>query len=87
MTKATYDIVVVGAGNAGLSAALQSALAGRKTLLIPGIAWLLKLLSCFTGLVNKAFGSLVYEEGLGDYRTDYRLYTLAQSIKETEAQR
>ncbi len=34
MTKATYDIVVVGAGNAGLSAALQSALAGRKTLLI-----------------------------------------------------
>lgn len=60
---------------------------GRKTLLIPGIAWLLKLLSCFTGLVNKAFGSLVYEEGLGDYRTDYRLYTLAQSIKETEAQR
>ena len=29
-----YDIVVVGAGNAGLSAALQSQLAGKKTLLI-----------------------------------------------------
>ena len=29
-----YDIVVVGAGNAGLSAALQCQLAGRKTLLI-----------------------------------------------------
>ena len=31
---AKYDIVVVGAGNAGLSAALQAQLAGRKTLLI-----------------------------------------------------
>ncbi len=29
-----YDIVVVGAGNAGLSAAIQSQLAGKKTLLI-----------------------------------------------------
>ena len=31
---AKYDIVVVGAGNSGLSAALQSQLAGKKTLLI-----------------------------------------------------
>lgn len=31
---ASYDVVVVGAGNAGLSAALQSVLAGKKTLLI-----------------------------------------------------
>jgi phytoene dehydrogenase-like protein len=29
-----FDAVVVGAGNAGLSAALQLALAGKKTLLI-----------------------------------------------------
>ena len=29
-----YDVVVVGAGNAGLSAAIQMALAGKKTLLI-----------------------------------------------------
>ena len=29
-----YDIVVVGSGNAGLSAALQCQLAGKKTLLI-----------------------------------------------------
>ena len=29
-----YDVVVVGAGNAGLSAALQTAIAGKKTLLI-----------------------------------------------------
>lgn len=31
---AKYDVVVVGAGNAGLSAAIQLALAGKKTLLI-----------------------------------------------------
>ena len=29
-----YDIVVVGAGNSGMSAALQCQLAGKKTLLI-----------------------------------------------------
>lgn len=29
-----YDVVVVGAGNAGMSAALQCQLAGKKTLLI-----------------------------------------------------
>ena len=31
---AKYDVVVVGAGNAGLSAAIQLAMAGKKTLLI-----------------------------------------------------
>lgn len=31
---AKYDVVVVGAGNAGMSAALQCQLAGKKTLLI-----------------------------------------------------
>lgn len=29
-----YDVVVVGAGNAGLSAAITCALAGKKTLVI-----------------------------------------------------
>ena len=32
--KKHYDIVVVGAGNAGLSAALHSAVEGKKVLLI-----------------------------------------------------
>ena len=31
---AKYDVVVVGAGNAGLSAAIQTAMAGKKVLLI-----------------------------------------------------
>lgn len=57
---------------------------GKKVRLIPAFGWALKGMSHITGYVNKAFGNLAYEEGLGDYKTDYRLYTLAQSIKETE---
>ena len=56
----------------------------KKVTLVPGFGRALKLLSHATGYVNKAFGNLAYEEHLGDYKTDYRLYSLAQSIKETE---
>ena len=57
---------------------------GKQVRLVPGFGWALKLLSHVTGYVNKAFGNLAYERGLGDYKQEYRLYTLAQSIKETE---
>lgn len=57
---------------------------GKRTKLISGFGWGLKLLSHMTGYVNKAFGNLAYDEHLGDYKEEYRLYTLAQSIKETE---
>ena len=57
---------------------------GKKTVLVPGFGWALKLMSHFTGYVNKAFGNLAYEEHLGDYKENYRLYSLEQSIKETE---
>ena len=57
---------------------------GKEVKFIPGFGWALKLLSHVTGYVNKAFGNLAYEEHLGDYKQEYRLYTLAQSIKETE---
>lgn len=57
---------------------------GKKTVLIPGFSWGLKLISHMTGYVNKAFGNMTYEEHLGDYKMNYRLYTLAESIKETE---
>ena len=56
---------------------------GRKIFLIPGLAGILKLISKVSGYVNKAFGSLVYEQGLGDYKVDYRLYSLNDSIRET----
>ena len=58
----------------------------KKIRLVGGFGWLLKLMSHFTGLVNKAFGNLSYEKNLSDYKVEYRRYSLQQSIEETEAQ-
>lgn len=57
---------------------------GRNIILVPGFEWLLKFLSHFTGYVNKAFGNLIYDATLGNYKEDYRLYSLIESIRETE---
>ena len=57
---------------------------GKKIAVIPGCAWALKLLSHFTGLVNKAFGSLSYERSLSEYRDNYRINGLEESIYKTE---
>ena len=57
---------------------------GKKIAVIPGCAWALKLLSHFTGLVNKAFGSLSYERSLSEYRDNYRINGLEDSIYKTE---
>ena len=57
---------------------------GKNVRLVSGFEWVLKGLSHFTRYVNKAFGNLAYEEHLGDYKEDYRLFSLEQSIKETE---
>lgn len=56
---------------------------GKNLTLVPGFTWVLKIMSHMTGYINKAFGSLAYEEQLGDYKVNYRLYSLEQSIKET----
>ena len=58
---------------------------GRKLPLVPGFTPLLKLLSRFSPYVDKAFGNLAYAPGLGDYRSDYRRFSLEQSISETES--
>lgn len=57
---------------------------GKKLLLIPGLGWALKLMSHVTGLVNKAFGSLCYEESMSSYRCAYQKYSLEESIMMTE---
>lgn len=59
---------------------------GKKILLIKGFTWALKLMSRFTGLVNKAFGSLSYEQSISEYKEDYRKKNLIDTIAETEGQ-
>lgn len=57
---------------------------GKKIAVIPGSTWALKLLSHCTGLVNKAFGSLSYEQGISKYRDNYCVASLKDSIGQTE---
>lgn len=57
---------------------------GRKLPLIKGFTWALNLLSHVTGLVNKAFGNLSYDQSISQYREDYRKFTLEASIQATE---
>ena len=54
---------------------------GRKLLLIPCLTWLLKLMSHATGLVNKAFGNLTYDQAMSLYPVDYRKFSLSESIR------
>lgn len=57
---------------------------GKTLLLVPGLTWALKLASHMTGLVNKAFGSLYYDQALSRYKQPYCIKTLKESIEETE---
>lgn len=57
---------------------------GKKIWLVPGFGWILRFFSVFSGSINKAFGNLAYEADLGDYKTNYRLYSLKESIEATE---
>ena len=58
---------------------------GRKIKLLGGCEFPLRLLAHVTPLVNKAFGSLTYLQELSEYPQNYRLFTLKDSIRETEA--
>ena len=57
---------------------------GKKIRLVGGGTWLLKIMSCFTGLVNKAFGNLTYEKSISEYKENYRVAGLSDSVKRTE---
>lgn len=57
---------------------------GKKMHLIKGFGWMLKLLGHCTRLVNKAFGNLCYDAELSKYKTEYRKYSLRESIEKTE---
>ena len=57
---------------------------GKKIYLVKGFTWLLKLLRPFVGLINKAFGNLTYDTKLSEYKQNYTLYNLEESILRTE---
>ena len=57
---------------------------GKKMRLVSGFGWALALMSPFTGLVNKAFGSLSYDMSLSEYKNSYRIRGLQESITDTE---
>lgn len=57
---------------------------GKKVYLIGGFEWVLKLLSHITGVVNKAFGNMVYDKELSKYKENYQITSFEESIKETE---
>lgn len=57
----------------------------KKLVLVRGFEWALKLLGLFTGLVDKAFGNLVYDKSLSEYESEYRIVSLEESIGRTEA--
>lgn len=66
-------------------AQLIAAAHGKKLIAIPGFTWALKLLGTATELVNKAFGSLTYDQSISEYKENYRIVNFEDSIKETEA--
>lgn len=57
---------------------------GKKIVLVHGFTWALKVLGHFNGLVNKAFGSLVYENNMNDFDYQYCRYSVEETISETE---
>lgn len=61
-----------------------AAVHGKRVMLVKGFGWVLKIMSYVTGLMNKAFGSLSYEQDMSTYRVEYRVASLAESIKRTE---
>jgi len=57
---------------------------GKGILMIRGLGWAIKLLRPFTGIVDKAFGSLCYDFAVSSYPKDYCVKDLQESILETE---
>lgn len=60
---------------------------GRKIRLTRVFNPLLGLLGRRVGLINKAFGSLVYEKSMSEYRENYRVRDLRESVMATEVHR
>lgn len=57
---------------------------GKKVRLVKGFTWAVKFMGLFTGLINKAFGNLTYDLSISEYKENYRLKDLRESIEATE---
>lgn len=57
---------------------------GKKVMLVKGFGWTLKIMSHITGLVNKAFGSLSYDKEMSEYKSNYIICDLKESIERAE---
>lgn len=56
----------------------------RRVVLIRGCTLPLKIAGIVTGLVDKAFGNLAYDQRMSKYKEEYRKVSLENSIKATE---
>lgn len=59
----------------------------RDIILTKAFNWAVKLIGFFTPLVDKAFGNLSYDMSMSEYKENYRLYSLQESIERTEGVR
>lgn len=57
---------------------------GKKMFITAMFNWCLYVLRIGTTLVDKAFGSFVYDISMSDYKENYRVCSLEESIKRTE---
>ncbi len=55
---------------------------GKKIRLIKGFGWLIKFFGLFSKTLQKAFGTLIYEQKMGEYPRNYCVKELMASIKE-----
>lgn len=57
---------------------------GKKIRIVRGFGWALRIMSYMSGLVNKAFGNLSYDMELSEYKENYIICGLRDSIERTE---
>ncbi|ABX43855.1 NAD-dependent epimerase/dehydratase family protein [Lachnoclostridium phytofermentans] len=57
---------------------------GKKIKLVKVFNWMLKIMSNKIIIINKVFGNLVYDHSMSEYKEDYQIRDLKDSIKTTE---
>lgn len=61
-----------------------AAVHGRNIVILKGFGWSLQLMSHVTGLVNKAFGNLSYDQKISRYKENYQVCSFEESVRRTE---